>query len=83
MSLKESENWSEARQKLFADSINEPMLAPFDLDLSQVLCLQYAIIKESHKIVISDIMFAAQDAFQGPTRNQGRYITHWSPGEAQ
>jgi hypothetical protein len=57
-------NWSEVRQKLFTDSINEPMLAPFDLDLSQVLCLQYAILKESRKSAMSDLVFGAVDVSQ-------------------
>jgi hypothetical protein len=72
-------NWSAVRQKLLPTRSTNTNLAPFDLDLSQALRLQFlqvAILQEPRNSFISEHMFAAVEAPQGLTRNQGRHITH-------
>jgi hypothetical protein len=65
------------------DLIDEPLLAPFDLDLSQALCPQSAIVKEACNRSISERSFTAVDVSQGPTRCQRRHITHVGIFEVQ
>jgi hypothetical protein len=59
MCLKLSANWSARHTKDIADSINQPILAPFDLDLSHPVCPQYSILNAPRNSFISEHMSTA------------------------